>query len=193
MGPKGYYSILEISETASQEDIERAYRYLLKKNQSYNICDPTSKLVIYTRLKEIDKAYEILGNNIKRIDYDQSLVDVNSYHFQFDANSSDKIPDSKNNDIKKQSNWETVTEQLRNDAMLTTTWKFFLIVTWLFAMMLFPLFAIMIVRNNTWRIILFIFIIILDILIYWILIIWHPGLPKPPWPICLECKDAFSG
>ena len=66
---KNYYEILEVSENASYEVIEKAYKVLAKKyhpdawpnNQSYWAED---------RFKEITEAYQTLSNDKLRKEYD---------------------------------------------------------------------------------------------------------------------------
>lgn len=66
---KNYYQILEVSENASQEVIEKAYRVLAKKYHP----DIWPKDKIYfaeSKFKEITEAYNILSNNDLRSEYD---------------------------------------------------------------------------------------------------------------------------
>ena len=66
---KNYYSVLEVSEKASQEDIKRAYRKLALK------CHPdTSRDTSDPQLfRDITEAYEILKDPDKKENYDQRL------------------------------------------------------------------------------------------------------------------------
>ncbi len=66
---KDYYQILEITEFSTQEEIKMAYRKLARKwhpDVAGNSNDVISKF------KEINEAYEILSNNIKKADYDRA-------------------------------------------------------------------------------------------------------------------------
>ena len=63
------YNILEVSETASQDDIKKAYRKLSLKYHP----DRTNNKADADKFKEINKAYEMLSDPIKRKSYDTSL------------------------------------------------------------------------------------------------------------------------
>lgn len=69
---KTLYEILEVSENASDEIIEKAYKVLAKK------CHPDlqtseNKLQAEDKMKEINEAYEILSSVEKRKIYDEEL------------------------------------------------------------------------------------------------------------------------
>lgn len=69
------YEILEVSEKASKEVIEKAYRVLAKKYHpdlqlEENIKDAENKM------KQINEAYEILSNDEKRKQYDIELQNI---------------------------------------------------------------------------------------------------------------------
>jgi len=70
MAIKNYYAILGVSPQASQEEIKRAYRSLAKQyHPDKNLGDPASE----EKLKEINEAYQILGDEGKRREYDLAL------------------------------------------------------------------------------------------------------------------------
>lgn len=62
---KDYYQILGVSKDASQDDIKRAYRKLAHQHH------PDKKGGDEKKFKEINEAYQILGNIGKRKQYDQ--------------------------------------------------------------------------------------------------------------------------
>lgn len=63
---KDYYKILEVEENASDEDIKKKYRILSKKY--HPDLNPNGE----DKFKEIAEAYEILGDKVKRSQYDNS-------------------------------------------------------------------------------------------------------------------------
>jgi curved DNA-binding protein CbpA len=68
---KNYYEILEVSEKASKEIIEKAYKVLAKKyHPDMNIDNPKEAA---EKFKEISEAYEVLCDNTKRAELDEFL------------------------------------------------------------------------------------------------------------------------
>ena len=66
---KNYYEILEVSENASSEVIEKAYKALAKKY--HPDMWPRDKIFFAeSKFKEITEAYEVLSNENARKDYD---------------------------------------------------------------------------------------------------------------------------
>lgn len=66
------YEILEVSENASKEVIEKAYRVLAKKYHP-DLQTPENKQIAETKMKQINEAYDVLSNEEKRRAYDEEL------------------------------------------------------------------------------------------------------------------------
>ena len=64
---KDYYSSLGVAKTASQKEIKAAYRKLARKHHPDVNQDKSSD----GRFKEINEAYEVLGDPAKRKKYDE--------------------------------------------------------------------------------------------------------------------------
>lgn len=65
---RDYYNILGVDKTASEQDIKRAYRKLAR--QYHPDKNPDNKQA-EDKFKEINEAYEVLGNSENRSKYDQ--------------------------------------------------------------------------------------------------------------------------
>ena len=65
---KDYYKILGVPKTASESDIKRAYRKLARE---YHPDQHSGDKKSEDRLKEVNEAYEVLGDKDKRRQYDQ--------------------------------------------------------------------------------------------------------------------------
>ena len=66
------YEILEVSEKASKEIIEKAYKTLAKKYHP-DLQAPENKKSAEDKMKLINEAYDILSDDIKRQEYDGKL------------------------------------------------------------------------------------------------------------------------
>lgn len=65
---KNYYDILGISKTASTDDIKKAYKKLaMKYHPDRNKDDASAE----KKFKEINEAYQVLGDAEKKKQYDQ--------------------------------------------------------------------------------------------------------------------------
>src|SRR4051794_32765633 len=66
---KDYYKILGVSETSTPKEIKAAYRKLSRQfHPDSNAGDPDAE----ERFKEISAAYDVVGNEAKRKEYDEA-------------------------------------------------------------------------------------------------------------------------
>ena len=66
---KDYYKILDIPEFSTTEEIKNAYRKLARKWHP-DVAGNSSDVI--ARFKEINEAYEILSDGIKKVDYNKA-------------------------------------------------------------------------------------------------------------------------
>jgi curved DNA-binding protein len=64
---KDYYKILELSPTATQEEIKRTYKKLARKYHP----DVSEEADATAKFQEVSEAYEVLKNEAKRAEYDE--------------------------------------------------------------------------------------------------------------------------
>jgi DnaJ-class molecular chaperone len=70
MSRRDYYDVLGVTKNASDDDIKKAYRKLASKFHPDKEPDDSKKAVLETQLKEINEAYETLGDPGKKQIYD---------------------------------------------------------------------------------------------------------------------------
>jgi len=70
MAVKNYYTVLGVNQTDSEDSIKKAYRKLAKK---YHPDSNPGDKAAETKMQEIAEAWETLGNEKKRAQYDGEL------------------------------------------------------------------------------------------------------------------------
>lgn len=80
---KNYYEILEVSENASDEIIDRAYKVLAKKYHP-DTWSSTNSYWAENKFKEITEAYQTLSNPVLRKQYDIEIGLNNSIQYEYD-------------------------------------------------------------------------------------------------------------
>lgn len=101
------YEILEVSEKASKEVIEKAYKTLAKKYHPDLQQNQEQKNFASEKMKKINEAYDILSNEEKKKKYDEKLeserrkkeeININTNSNTFRANNNQEV----NNDWRQQ-------------------------------------------------------------------------------------------
>ena len=68
---RDYYEVLGVPRTASADDIKRAYRQLARKHHP-DLQPASERNQAAERFKEINEAYEVLSDPVRRADYDRA-------------------------------------------------------------------------------------------------------------------------
>lgn len=77
---KNYYQILQVSENASSEIIEKAYKVLAKKYHPDLQSGDTKSRLAESVFKEIIEAYEVLSDRVLREQYDKQIGLIPNYN-----------------------------------------------------------------------------------------------------------------
>ena len=106
---KDYYKILEVSEFSTQEEIKKAYRKLARKWHP-DVAGNTPDVI--SAFKEINEAYELLSDSVKKADYDRARK---FYNYANKKNESVKQEENKGYSSKPNSK-ETTSDFMRKSA-----------------------------------------------------------------------------
>lgn len=101
------YEILEVSETASSEVIEKAYKVLAKKYHP-DLQLPENKQKAENKMKQINEAYEVLNNELKRKSYDEQLAKIRQEIKQKEAQTYANQYMQENNNHSDNTSYENV-------------------------------------------------------------------------------------
>ena len=85
MKEKTLYEILEVSENASKEIIEKAYKTLVKKYHP-DLQQGTDKMKAEEMMKKLNEAYEVLSDEEKRSRYDLELEEKRQEEMESSSN-----------------------------------------------------------------------------------------------------------
>lgn len=112
---KNYYELLEVSQNASSEVIEKAYKTLVKKYHP-DLQPDNNKKNAEQKIKDINEAYEILSDKNKKAEYDRKLAitkyqeekqhinDVNRTNYQNNNTSKRVVKPPNPNNTQNSSN-----------------------------------------------------------------------------------------
>jgi len=90
---KDYYKILGVSELCNEQELKSAYRKLARKWHP-DVAGNTDEVV--NKFKEINEAYEILSDKIKKADYDT----VRRY-YNYSSNKTENSTSNKKQSTEK--------------------------------------------------------------------------------------------
>ncbi|MBD3415351.1 MAG: DnaJ domain-containing protein [Candidatus Aminicenantes bacterium] len=92
---KDHYQILNVNQSASQQDIDKAYEiavFSFQKNSlaHYTLIDEDQRK---KALKKVEEAYQVLSDPQKRREYDQNVLRKKSevYHNSYFRNSTERL------------------------------------------------------------------------------------------------------
>lgn len=100
---KTLYDILEVSEQASKEVIEKAYRVLAKKYHP-DLQTDENKIKAESKMKEINEAYNVLSDELSREKYDEKLASDREREKQEELKKKQEIYTNLNNNIYNSKN-----------------------------------------------------------------------------------------
>ena len=100
---KTLYDILEVSEKASKEVIEKAYRVLAKKYHP-DLQTDENKIKAESKMKEINEAYNVLSDELSREKYDEKLASDREREKQEELEKQQEIYTNLNNNIYNSKN-----------------------------------------------------------------------------------------
>ena len=124
---KTLYEILEVSETASNEIIEKAYKVLAKKYHP-DLWPQDKKKYAESKMKEINDAYDILSDETKRKEYDnnikiekqkeleEKIKEQNKYNQNVNSKEYNKQNEQTQNDVT-QEEYRKMQEKLRKEEL----------------------------------------------------------------------------
>ena len=99
---KNYYEILEVSQNASPEVIEKAYKALVKKYHP-DLQSTENAYLFESKMKDITEAYNILSDSSAKSEYDLKLKLYNKEYYNV-SNSSKNTLNLEPNSDKSNSN-----------------------------------------------------------------------------------------
>lgn len=91
------YDVLEVSRKASPEIIEKAYKTLAKKYHP-DLQTENNKTIAETKMKKINEAYSILGDEQKRKKYDEKLENEEKLRIEQKENLNNTKQEQKSSD-----------------------------------------------------------------------------------------------
>jgi len=100
---ENYYERLEVSEKASQEVIEKAYKVLVKKYHP-DLHDQKDREKAEEKMKKINEAYDVLIDQERRMQYDKQLKEIREQTNKKIENNINNTTQSKNEQYRQEHN-----------------------------------------------------------------------------------------
>ncbi len=119
---KTLYEILEVSENASNEIIEKAYKVLAKKYHP-DLWPQDKKEYAEQKMKEINEAYDVLSNEIKRKEYNSTLEIERKRQMELKTQEEIKKNMQADYEQKYQNAYENYLRRLGYKIKYKWTWK----------------------------------------------------------------------
>lgn len=111
---KNYYQILEVSETASHDEVKKQYRFMSQAWHPDKFPSPEQKKKAEEKIKDINEAYDVLGKPEKRKEYDRQVNTGKSPHSQ--TGKTDYQNYYKPQDSEKRKEHDTYTNTKKTDS-----------------------------------------------------------------------------
>lgn len=118
---KTFYDVLNISEKVTKEEIDIAYKDLKQRYKSY-LSDPFNSSKAEEKLKKIEIAYKVLGNEDNKAQYDRDLANMRNDELMSNLQKNtttynDEIRQKEEEERKREEEKRIAEEKLREEAL----------------------------------------------------------------------------
>lgn len=116
------YEILEVSENASKEVIDKTYKILVKRYHPDLQTSEEDKKKAEVMMQKVNEAYDIISDDAKRLEYDSKLKEKRGEEENTKNENNDYSNINENAQVYEQQNVEQK-EQYYNKAKTEETWQ----------------------------------------------------------------------
>src|SRR4030095_2050641 len=100
---ENYYQILEVEPDASQDKIKEQYLLLIQAWHPDKFPNPAQKTKAEEKTKDINAAYEILRNSVKRAEYERSTrASMPHPEREYSRQEDAQVPHQRENPLRKE-------------------------------------------------------------------------------------------